>query len=263
MNPIQPETRTLTDEEAAHEMRRMTRRSFTVGGIAAAAGLVGWGAIVTREPEDGIAWPLRRVLQLNERLARATFSPAKLAPEFARERANMPRVNGRIGLGGNFDLANWRLKVMGPAGVPTRSLLIDDVRDLPRVEMTTEFNCVEGWSDVVHWAGARLADFAEFYQLLAVPNGDHSQLPRYVGLSTPDDAYSVGLDIESALHPQTLLCYEMDGQALEPDHGAPLRLVTTLKYGVKCIKRIGSIRFSVDRPADYWAKKGYDYYLGL
>ena len=43
----------------------------------------------------------------------------------------------------------------------------------------------------------------------------------------------------SALHPQTLLCYEMDGQPLTPEHGAPLRLVIPLKYGIKNLKRIG------------------------
>ena len=89
-----------------------------------------------------------------------------------------------------------------------------------------------------------------------------SDLFRYVMLSTPDGAYYVGLDIESALHPQTLLCYEMNGQPLTRGHGAPLRLAIPVKYGIKNIKRIGTIRFTDERPADYWAERGYDWYAG-
>ena len=63
-----------------------------------------------------------------------------------------------------------------------------------------------------------------------------------------DAAYYAGLEMASALHPQTLLCYEMNGQPLTPEHGAPLRLVTPLKYGIKHLKRIGSIAFADSRP---------------
>ena len=70
-------------------------------------------------------------------------------------------------------------------------------------------------------------------------------------LSTPDGAYYVGLDAESAFHPQTLLCYEMNGMSLTPQRGAPLRLVIPVKYGIKNLKRIGTIHFTDERPADY------------
>ena len=66
----------------------------------------------------------------------------------------------------------------------------------------------------------------------------------------------------SALHPQTLLCYEMNGQPLTDGHGAPLRLVTPLKYGIKHLKRIGTIAFADARPKDYWAELGYDWDAG-
>jgi DMSO/TMAO reductase YedYZ molybdopterin-dependent catalytic subunit len=65
----------------------------------------------------------------------------------------------------------------------------------------------------------------------------------YVGPSTPDGGYYVGLDTASALYPQALLVYEMGGQPLTPEHGAPLRLFTPVKYGVKNLKRVGSLNF--------------------
>ena len=138
----------------------------------------------------------------------------------------------------------------------------------PRFEQTTELKCIEGWSTVVTWAGARLADLAARTGLAArsgLPySADQSpaDLWEYVSLATPDGGYYVGLDLPSALHPQTLLCYEMNGQPLSPHHGAPLRLVIPLKYGIKSIKRIGTIQFTDRRPADYWAEQGYDWYAG-
>jgi DMSO/TMAO reductase YedYZ molybdopterin-dependent catalytic subunit len=64
------------------------------------------------------------------------------------------------------------------------------------------------------------------------------------------------------MHAQTLLAYEMQGEPLALQHGAPLRLVTPLKYGVKHIKRIGTVQFTDTRPGDYWAERGYDWYIG-
>lgn len=86
---------------------------------------------------------------------------------------------------------------------------------------------------------------------------------KYVGLQTPDEEYYVGIDMASAMHPQTLLCYEMNERPLLPEHGYPLRLIIPVKYGIKNLKRIGSVFFSNERPPDYWAEQGYDYYSGL
>jgi DMSO/TMAO reductase YedYZ molybdopterin-dependent catalytic subunit len=65
------------------------------------------------------------------------------------------------------------------------------------------------------------------------------------------------------MHPQTLLAYERNGKPLEPEHGAPLRLVIPVKYGIKNIKNIGLIRYTRDKPRDYWAEEGYDWFAGL
>ena len=132
--------------------------------------------------------------------------------------------------------------------------------------MTTELRCIEGWSEVVHWAGARLADLASATGL-ATRSGRPTRASPAVCSTTrrsrrPTAATYVGLDMASALHPQTLLCYEMDGRPLTPEHGAPLRLAIPLKYGIKNLKRIGTIRFTDVRPADYWAERGYDWYAG-
>jgi hypothetical protein len=67
----------------------------------------------------------------------------------------------------------------------------------------------------------------------------------------------------SAMHPQTLLAYQMNDELLDGKHGQPFRLIIPVKYGIKNLKRIGTISFSNRRPRDYWAEQGYDYYSGL
>ncbi len=186
--------------------------------------------------------------EFNERVTRKLLGAGRLAPTFARDKAREPKENGGVGL--DEEAGDWSLKIEAP-GLATRTMSIDEVKALPRVEMTTELMCIEGWSEVVHWTGTPLRH-------IAPPNA-----PEYVSLATPDESYYVGLDLESALHPQTLLAWEMNGQPLSSEHGAPLRLVIPVKYGIKNIKRVGSIGFSPERPKDYWAERGYDWYSGL
>jgi DMSO/TMAO reductase YedYZ molybdopterin-dependent catalytic subunit len=147
-------------------------------------------------------------------------------------------------------------------------LTLDDIKALPRVEMTTELKCIEGWSVICNWTGARFSDFIAKYQPKtrdgSAPdvNNNPENLARYVSLVTPDEAYYVGWDMPSILHPQTLLADEMNGSPLTKEHGAPLRLATATKYGIKQIKRIGRIEYTDERPRDFWAERGYDWYSG-
>lgn len=127
---------------------------------------------------------------------------------------------------------------------------------LPKKDLVFDFKCIEGWSQVTHWAGVPLRTFMQHYRL----NGQAKM--NYVGLVTPDKGYYVGIDMPGALHPQTILCYEMNGKPLPVNQGFPLRLIIPVKYGIKHIKRIGTMFFSNHKPADFWAERGYDYYAG-
>jgi DMSO/TMAO reductase YedYZ molybdopterin-dependent catalytic subunit len=253
------------NDEVRARMRAQTRRSFVVAGGAALTGFAGWRWLMSRRQEDLVPWPLRRMQGINEGLWRDYFSTDHRAPDFTGKRPLEDRVNSDIGMQDDLDADAWKLQVAGLEGRDEPLLLsIDDIRKLPRTSMTTEFKCVEGWSAVMQWAGVRFSDFMAAYPPAKpdnVPNAGN--LPAYAFLETPDRSYYVGMEMESLLHPQTLLAYEMNGAPLTIDHGAPLRLVTPLKYGLKQIKRIGSIGYHVSRPADYWAERGYDWYIGL
>jgi hypothetical protein len=142
---------------------------------------------------------------------------------------------------------------------PGLLLTMDDILKLPRHELVTQFKCIEGWSQIVHWAGVRLADFLEAYP----PTPIDGEEPKYVYMETPDGDYYNGYDLEACRHPQALLVTEMMGAPLTQFHGAPLRLHMPTKYGYKQIKRIGLISYTNDKPDDYWTKLGYDWYAGL
>ena len=144
-------------------------------------------------------------------------------------------------------------------GTPGLLLQLADIAQLPRHELVTQFKCIEGWSQIVHWAGVRMVDFLDRYP----PAPIDGRPPRYVYMETPDGDYYCGYDMHVMRHPQTLLVTEMMGQPLTQFHGAPLRLHMPTKYGYKQIKRIGLIAYTDDRPDDYWTKLGYDWYAGL
>ena len=145
-------------------------------------------------------------------------------------------------------------------GTPGLLLALDDILKLPKYELVTQFKCIEGWSQIVHWGGVRFADLIEAYPPARTKEG---KLPRYVYMETPNGDYYVGYDMDVCMHPQTLLVTEMGGNPLTQYHGAPLRLHAPTKYGYKQIKRIGLIAYTDRKPDDYWTKLGYDWYAGL
>lgn len=273
----------VSDAEAKKFMSNRSRRDFLIGGAAAVFGYLGYSWL--KKPEQNYFFT--DAFRVNEKVSQIYYSPKNLAPEFPPERITNARVNGGEGLSDGFDPAKWKLQVVGvenqenypqfaeniiyegmndvaaptklDAPPPTRNaqpgllLTLDDIKQLPRYEMITELKCIEGWSIIVKWAGARFSDFAEKFK---------PKFTKYVSLVTPDEGYYVGWDMPSILHPQTLLAYEINGTPLPLEHGAPLRLASPTKYGIKQIKRIGRIEFTDERPKDYWAERGYDWYSG-
>jgi DMSO/TMAO reductase YedYZ molybdopterin-dependent catalytic subunit len=220
-------------------------------------GIFIWKAIRKEPQAAGIPTTLRKGLMYNEALFGSTFNANKLVNTYpVSEAVKKVRVNGNLGLKDtNIDTANWRLKVVRNSG-DTLFFSLDEIKKLPKTEIVFDFKCIEGWSQKTWWGGVKFSDFINYYHL-----NDEAKL-NYVGLITPDKEYYVGNDMKSMLHPQTLLCYEMNGNPLPVNQGYPLRLIIPLKYGIKHLKRIGTIYFSNERPPDYWAERGYDYYAG-
>ena len=249
-------------EEALEGMSQMSRRSFLVAGLVTAAAVGGLWFFRTSAPEDGtgIKTVFRDGLMFNEGVAkRVFFADTHKDTDFPRDKAVEPPNNYK-GATPEIELADWKLSVAGMAD-GEKTLTLADLKTLPETSQTTELKCVEGWSKIVNWSGVRFKDFAAKYP---PPPGATYVAMRSEPEGSEDEWYYVGLDLESCLHPQTLLAWSMNGEALNSAHGAPLRLVIPHKYGIKNIKLITHIAYGSDRPKDYWAEQqGYDYYAGL
>ncbi len=212
---------------------------------------------VQRQPKiAGAQKPLRTGLSINEKVFSKSLSNNHLAKTYpVSAAAKNVRLNGNLGLKSELD-STWKLKVIRGPG-DTLFISLDEIKALPKTEIVFDFKCIEGWSQISHWGGVKFSDFTKKYNL-----GLQAQM-SFVGLATPDKKYYVGIDMASMMHPQTLLCYEMNGKPLPLLHGYPLRLMIPVKYGIKSLKRIGTLFFSNSPPPDYWYERGYDYYSGL
>ncbi|MGI9017128.1 MAG: molybdopterin-dependent oxidoreductase [Euzebya sp.] len=235
-----------------------TRRSLLAAAGALAVAGVSWGWLQRQAESGNIPAFLRDGFEWNDTVWSTLFDKGGLAPEFAVAEATSLRLNGNLGIGEEIDLDSWTLTVQGIDGQEIDQLTIDDISTstiagVPTFDMVTEHKCIEGWSNITHWTGIRFSDLATRYE-------QQMAQAEYVSMETPDGEYYVGLDMASVMHPQTLLVSALDGEPLTQAHGAPLRLATPLHYGIKSLKRLGTIRFSAQRPDDYWAERGYDYH---
>ncbi len=245
---------------------KIKRRNFIsfaafIGLYGAAYG--GWRWLYNSEKEEpgvtaGARKPLRRALNQTEIFFKRTFSNNHLVRTYPKSMAaKKVRVNSNIGIDDrNFKPEEWVLTVNKSSGDPL-VITINELMALPKTEIVFDFKCVEGWDQIQHWAGVKFSDFIAHYKL------EDQAKQQYAGFATPNAKYYVGIDMSSAMHPQTLLAYEVNEKPLPIQHGSPLRLIIPVKYGIKNLKRIGTISFSNERPPDYWAEQGYDYYSGL
>ena len=243
-------------EIPTHRARRKVFAALMVFLLLIGASLYMWRLLISQPAEGGALKPLRKLLNANEKLFTATFSEKKLTETYpVRKAATRVRPNGNYGLNTPID-STWKLQIVRSQG-DTLRLTLDDIKKLPKKEVIFDFKCIEGWSQVTRWGGVPVKALLEHYHLTG------REKDQYVGLCTPDNGYYVGIDMQSFIHPQTILAYEMNGQPLPLNQGYPLRLIIPVKYGIKHLKRIGTLWFSNEKPPDYWAERGYDYYAGF
>ncbi len=149
----------------------------------------------------------------------------------------------------------WSLTVGGAVQKPGNYKL-EQIQALPRFRQNTRHVCVEGWDVIGRFGGARLSDF------LAMIGADTSA--RFITVACADDYYE-SLDMATALHPQTLLCYEMYDRPLTREHGAPLRLNIPTKIGYKQAKYLTDLKVTnvLEGRVGYWEDQGYSEFYGL
>jgi len=165
--------------------------------------------------------------------------------------------------------ADYRLEIGGLVENPLR-LSLAELRAAPSRTQITRHDCVEGWSCIAKWGGARLGPLLNRAGL--------KPQARYIAFFCADAPanslegkvqYYETIDLNDAYHPQTILAYEMNDQTLPIAHGAPLRLRLERQLGYKMAKYIMRLEAiesfaSIDGgQGGYWEDRGYEWYAGI
>jgi DMSO/TMAO reductase YedYZ molybdopterin-dependent catalytic subunit len=257
----------MKDVEAAR--RRFFARALAAAGAFALAGCdrlskSDWFPQILGAGEKASSSALHLVA--GRKAMAQEFTPADLSPSFRSNGTAEPHSDRyRALMAGSF--ADYRLEVGGLVERPM-SLSLADLKALPSRTQITRHDCVEGWSAIGKWKGAKLAALLETAKLR--PDA------RFVVFHCADpmasdgtDFYYESIDLDDAFHPQTILAYDMNDAPLPVKNGAPLRLRVERQLGYKHAKYVMRVEI-VDSFAKiaggnggYWEDRGYQWFAGI
>ena len=161
--------------------------------------------------------------------------------------------------------ANWELTVDGLVANPM-VLSMDQIRSLPQRTQVTRHDCVEGWSAIGEWTGPQLSNILEAAQ----PTDAANFIVFHCADTLSGSQYYESCDMDDAMHPQTIIAHQLNGEALPVRNGAPLRLRLERQLGYKHAKYLTRIEAvaSLDGIGGgyggYWEDRaGYQWYAGI
>jgi DMSO/TMAO reductase YedYZ molybdopterin-dependent catalytic subunit len=148
----------------------------------------------------------------------------------------------------SFDLNEWSLSIWGEVDEPF-ALRWDELLALEQVTITTDIHCVTRWSKLdTTWTGVRVAELLE--RARVKPSG------KYV-MAHSDGGYTTNVPIDALYDDDVLVAHTYDGQPLEPDHGAPLRLLVPKRYFWKSAKFLRQLEVMPEDRQGFWELNGY------
>lgn len=252
------------------------RRGWLKAAAAGASGL--WLAACNRlndtpkvqetlQSAEGLTKTVQRAIMNRKTLARE-FSPADISTDF--------RANGSTSPGDEAyrallmeQFAGYQLVVDGLVERPL-ALSLAQLQAEPSRTQITRHDCVEGWSAIAKWTGARLGPLLD--KAGVKPEARFIVFHCFDSLEMTLDGsgqYYESIDLVDAFHPQTILAYRMNDRPLPVGHGAPLRLRVERQLGYKQAKYISRIEAVADfkdigrGKGGYWEDRGYEWYAGI
>lgn len=212
---------------------------------------------------EGLTMRAQRLITGREALARE-FSAAEMSPVFrANGNSTADTSMYRAMLANGF--ADYRLRIDGLVERPL-AISLNQLRAMPRRSQITRHDCVEGWSAIGQWTGVPLGHVLGLAGLRDSANYIVFHCADSFG-STP---YYESIDLVDAFHPQTILAYGMNGEALPERHGAPIRARIERQLGYKHakfvmrIEAVASLDGLYGGRGGYWEDAGdYAWYAGI
>jgi DMSO/TMAO reductase YedYZ molybdopterin-dependent catalytic subunit len=238
---------------ALRELPNSTRRLFlqrtlTLGGLSLLTGCA-------MSDGESVERMLMRVSRFNDRVQGWLFGSNRLAPTYPESMITRPfPFNAFYDVEDvpEVDAASFRLDVGGLVA-DKHAWTLPQLNQLPQVAQVTRHICVEGWSAIGKWGGV---PFSSFLKRVGA-----DVTAKYVGFKCADDYYT-SIDMATALHPQTLLTLQYDGQTLPAKYGFPMKLRMPTKLGYKNPKHIMALFVTNTYPGGYWEDKGYNWFGG-
>lgn len=243
------ERRIVDPALSERDFARMSRRE-----LLKVAPVLALGAFAIPGAQE---WLLKKGLGFSDWASARIFRRGHLATTFADSELTpfekFP-INGYDVDDPGVIFENWTLTVSGLVQKPG-DYKLEQIQRLPLQRQNTRHICVEGWDVIGRFGGTRLSNY------LNMIGADTSA--RFITVACADDYYE-SLDMATALHPQTLLCWEMYERPLTREHGAPLRLNIPTKVGYKQAKYLTDLKVTnVLEKVGYWEDQGYSEFYGL
>jgi len=256
-----------------HETVARSRRRF-LSRLAASIGALGVAGCDRLSQSDWFPKVLGAVEPLNQSLAKVVtrkamaqeFTPADLSPTFRSNGTAEPDNPQYAALAANR-FADYALEVNGLVANPQRFTLAQ-LRALPSRTQITRHDCVEGWSAIGKWQGARLSALLDVVHPAANARYVvfHCADPMEDGGTSP---YYESIDMDDARHEQTILAYALNDAPLPIKNGAPIRLRVERQLGYKHAKYVmqlelvESFAHIAGGNGGYWEDQGYQWYAGI
>ena len=233
---------------ASVERRLFLRQGLSLGALSLLS-----GCALTED--DNVQRVLTAMSGWNDRAQSFLFDPKRLAPEFPESMITKPfpfnayysEDEVRV-----VDETDYKLEVGGMVK-EKKVWRLPELYALPQVSQVTRHICVEGWSAIGKWSGPR---FSDFLQRIGADT-----TARYVGFKCADDYYT-SIDMQTALHPQTIMAFKYADQVIPPKYGFPWKLRAPTKLGFKQPKHVMALFVTNENPGGYWEDKGYNWFSG-
>jgi DMSO/TMAO reductase YedYZ molybdopterin-dependent catalytic subunit len=172
-----------------------------------------------------------------------------------------------------LDADSWTLRVEGEVGTPLQ-LSMAELQKMPRATVTVTLECAgngraffdppvaglqwgKGAVGTARWTGVRLAD--------VLKRADVKDTGRFVVMSGADRPLGTMPDfvrqvpMAKAMHTDTILALEMNGEPIPAVHGFPLRAIIPGWEGAYSMKWLNELRV-IDRESDsFWVATAYRY----
>jgi len=241
------------------------------GAAGAVAQHVSWATLFAQSPRVTVAPGKEKLLVRSLRPpdyeTPVTLLDSWITPfEHFYVRSHMPVPPG-------LDAATWTLQIDGEVATAT-SLTLDDLRKMPAASVTAVLECAgngraffepavagvqwgKGAVGNARWTGVRMAEILK--------RAGVKPTARFVVMNAADRPLGTMPDfvrqvpIEKALHPDTLLAYEMNGQPIHPLHGFPLRAIVPGWEGAYSMKWLTHLRVSDKESDSFWVATAYRY----